>query len=221
MNTPSNKFGSTCTVSDAFVEKVAKMGVMETACDLTQAKEKNTAAKKTDGTKTKNVRGIENFMDANMSGTPQSGSCILILCEGLSAMSGIVSGLSAEDRNIIGIYPLRGKLLNVRGETVKKITDNKEITDLKKILGLENGREYSTIEDVHRQLRYGKIMIMCDQDTDGSHIKGLCINLFHCEWHSLTCIPGFISFMNTPILRASNSTMTVNIMRGKPQPKMQ
>ena len=210
MNTPSNKFGSTCTVSDAFVEKVAKMGVMETACDLTQAKEKNTAAKKTDGTKTKNVRGIENFMDANMSGTPQSGSCILILCEGLSAMSGIVSGLSAGDRNIIGIYPLRGKLLNVRGETVKKITDNKEITDLKKILGLENGREYSTIEDVHRQLRYGKIMIMCDQDTDGSHIKGLCINLFHCEWHSLTRIPGFISFMNTPILRASKGLQTLS-----------
>ena len=210
MNTPSNKFGSTCTVSDAFVEKVAKMGVMDTACDLTQVKEKSSAAKKTDGSKTKNVRGIENFMDANLSGTAQSGSCILILCEGLSAMSGIVSGLSSEDRNIIGIYPLRGKLLNVRGETVKKITDNKEITDLKKILGLENGRSYETIEDVRQHLRYGKVMIMCDQDTDGSHIKGLCINLFHCEWRSLTRIPGFISFMNTPILRATKGQTTLS-----------
>jgi DNA topoisomerase-2 len=210
MNTPSNKFGSSCSVSDAFVEKVAKMGVMETACDLTQAKEKNTAAKKTDGSKTKNVRGIENFMDANHSGTAQSGSCILILCEGLSAMSGIVSGLSSEDRNIIGIYPLRGKLLNVRGESVKKITDNKEITDLKKILGLENGREYKSMEDIKQYLRYGKIMIMCDQDTDGSHIKGLCINLFHCEWRSLTQIPGFISFMNTPILRATKGQNTLS-----------
>jgi DNA topoisomerase-2 len=210
MNTPSNKFGSSCSVSDAFVEKVAKMGVMETACDLTQAKEKNTAAKKTDGSKTKNVRGIENFMDANHSGTAQSGNCILILCEGLSAMSGIVSGLSSEDRNIIGIYPLRGKLLNVRGESVKKITDNKEITDLKKILGLENGREYKSMDDVKQYLRYGKIMIMCDQDTDGSHIKGLCINLFHCEWRSLTQIPGFISFMNTPILRATKGQNTLS-----------
>ena len=210
MNTPSNKFGSSCTVSDGFIEKVAKMGVMETACDLTQVKEKNTAAKKTDGSKTRTVRGIENFMDANLSGTAQSGSCILILCEGLSAMSGIVSGLSSEDRNIIGIYPLRGKLLNVRGESVKKITDNKEITDLKKILGLENGRAYETIEDVRQHLRYGKIMIMCDQDTDGSHIKGLCINLFHCEWRSLTRIPGFISFMNTPILRATKGATTLS-----------
>lgn len=210
MNTPSSKFGSFCTVSDGFVEKVAKMGVMETACDLTQAKEKNTAAKKTDGSKTRTVRGIENFMDANWSGTAQSDKCILILCEGLSAMSGIVSGLSSEDRNIIGIYPLRGKLLNVRGESIKKITDNKEITDLKKILGLENGREYRTIEDVRQHLRYAKIMIMCDQDTDGSHIKGLCINLFHCEWRSLTKIPGFISFMNTPILRATKGATTLS-----------
>jgi DNA gyrase/topoisomerase IV subunit B len=43
---------------------------------------------------------------------------------------------------------------------------------------------------------------MTDQDLDGSHIKGLCINLFQNEWTSLTRIPGFIGFMNTPILKA-------------------
>ena len=117
-------------------------------------------------------------------------------------MSGIVSGLSSDDRNTIGIYPLKGKLLNVRGEQIKKIADNKEITDIKKILGLETGYEYNSIDDVHKNLRYGKIMVMTDQDLDGSHIKGLCINLFHSEWSSLVRIPGFISFMNTPILRA-------------------
>ena len=205
MNTPSSKFGSTCSVSDAFIEKVAKMGVMDTACSLTEAKE-NRLAKKTDGSKTKTVRGINNFIDANHSGTAQSKDCILILCEGLSAMSGIVSGLSADDRNTIGIYPLKGKLLNVRGEQIKKISENKEISDIKKILGLETGREYKTIADVHQHLRYGKIMIMTDQDLDGSHIKGLCINLFHSEWASLVHIPGFISFMNTPILRAKKGS---------------
>ncbi|OUU55508.1 MAG: hypothetical protein CBC12_00360 [Candidatus Puniceispirillum sp. TMED52] len=201
MNTPSAKFGSSCTVSDGFIEKVAKMGVMEMACSLTEAKE-NKMAKKTDGSKTKNVRGIANFIDANFSGTTKSAECILILCEGLSALSGIVSGLSSEDRNTIGIYPLKGKLLNVRGEQIKKIADNKEITDIKKILGLETGCEYNTLADVHKHLRYGKVMVMTDQDLDGSHIKGLCINLFHSEWSSLVHIPGFISFMNTPILRA-------------------
>ena len=201
MNTPVAKFGSSCTVSDSFVEKVAKMGVMDVACSLTEAKE-NKMAKKTDGSKTRNVRGIANLIDANLSGTVQSKDCILILCEGLSALSGIVSGLSSEDRNTIGIYPLKGKLLNVRGEQIKKIADNKEITDIKKILGLETGCEYKTMDDVHKHLRYGKIMVMTDQDLDGSHIKGLCINLFHSEWGSLVHLPGFISFMNTPILRA-------------------
>ena len=208
MNTPSAKFGSSCSVSDAFIEKVAKMGVMDLACSLTEAKE-NKLAKKTDGSKTKNIRGIANFIDANLSGTVQSKDCILILCEGLSAMSGIVSGLSSEDRNTIGIYPLKGKLLNVRGEQVKKIAENKEIADIKKILGLETGREYSTIQDVHQHLRYGKIMYMTDQDLDGSHIKGLCINLFHSEWASLVKIPGFLSFMNTPILRAKKGSQTL------------
>ena len=108
------------------------MGVMELACSLTEAKESKLAAKKTDGSKTKTIRGIANFIDANFAGTDQSDKCVLILCEGLSALSGIVSGLSSEDRNVIGIYPLKGKLLNVRGETIAKISANKEITDLKK-----------------------------------------------------------------------------------------
>ena len=208
MNTPSSKFGSTCSVSDGFVEKIAKMGVMDLACALTDAKESK-AAKKTDGAKVKTVRGIPNLIDANFSGTEKSRDCILILCEGLSAMSGIVSGLSSSDRNTIGIFPLKGKVLNVRGEKVAKINENKEIAAIKKILGLESGKNYRTIEDVHSSLRYGRVMVMTDQDLDGSHIKGLCINLFHSEWSSLCHIPGFLCFMNTPILRAKKGQQTV------------
>jgi len=208
MNTPSTKFGSVCQVSDNFIEKLAKLGVMDVACSLIEAKD-NKLAKKTDGSKTKSVRGIPNLIDANYSGTVNSKDCILILCEGLSALSGIVSGLSSEDRNTMGIYPLKGKLLNVRGEQIKKISENKEINEIKKILGLETGKEYESMDDVHKYLRYGKIMYMTDQDLDGSHIKGLCINLFHSEWASLTKIPGFLSFMNTPILRAKKGAQTM------------
>jgi DNA topoisomerase II len=208
MNTPSNKFGSSCVISDAFIEKVAKMGVMDAACSLTEIKERGIAARKTDGVKTRTIRGIANFIDANHAGTAQSKDCILILCEGLSAMSGVVSGLSSTDRNQYGIYPLKGKLLNVRGENIKKISENKEITDLKKILGLETGKEYASVEDVHKHLRYGKVMILCDQDVDGSHIKALCVNLFQSEWASLFRISGFLAFMNTPILRAKKGAQS-------------
>jgi len=201
MNTPSNKFGSSCQVSDKFIEKLAKMGVMAAACAITEVKE-NKAAKKTDGSKTKNIRGIPKLIDANWAGTEKSSQCMIIFCEGDSAKAGIVSGLSSEDRNSIGVYPMKGKILNVRGEQVKKISENKEIAEIKKILGLETGKEYASIQDVHKSLRYGKVLFMTDQDLDGSHIKGLGINLFQSEWPSLAHIPGFIGFMNTPILKA-------------------
>jgi len=201
MNTPSSKFGSSCVVSDKFIEKLAKIGIMDAACAITEVKE-NKAAKKTDGSKTKNIRGIPKLVDANWAGTEKSGQCMIIFCEGDSAKAGIVSGLSSEDRNIIGVYPMKGKILNVRGESVKKISENKEIAEIKKILGLETGRNYKDMTDIAKSLRYGKVLFMTDQDLDGSHIKGLGINLFQTEWPSLCLVDGFIGFMNTPILKA-------------------
>jgi DNA topoisomerase-2 len=209
MNTPSSKFGSKCEVTDKFIEKVAKMGVMDAALQLTEVKE-NKAAKKTDGVKSKSVRGIPKLTDANWAGTEKSKDCIIIFCEGDSAKAGIISGLSSEDRNTIGVYPMKGKILNVRGEAVKKISENKEITEIKKILGLETGRKYETMEDVYKNLRYGKVLFMTDQDLDGSHIKGLGINLFQAEWPTLANIPGFIGFMNTPILKAKKGTVELD-----------
>jgi len=205
MNTPSTKFGSKCDVSDKFIEKVAKMGVMDAALQLTEVKE-NKAAKKTDGTKSKSIRGIPKLDDANWAGTERSKECMIIFCEGDSAKTGVISGLSSEDRNTIGVYPLKGKVMNVRGEATKKVSENKEIAEIKKILGLEMGKNYGSIEEVHKSLRYSKVVFMTDQDLDGSHIKGLCINLFQNEWASLTRIPGFIGFMNTPILKAKKGS---------------
>ena len=119
MTTPSSKFGSTCSVSDKFIEKIAKMGIMDAACALTEVKQ-NKEAKKTDGSKTKTVFGIHKLVDANDAGTSKSNQCILLLVEGDSAKAGVVSGLSKDDRRTIGVYPLRGKLMNVRDETPKK-----------------------------------------------------------------------------------------------------
>lgn len=204
LGTSSYAFGSTCKVSDDFIEKLAKMGVMDAACELTAVKE-NKAAKKTDGSKTRTIRGIPKLIDANFAGTEKSGQCTIILCEGDSAKAGIISGLSREDRNTIGVYPMKGKIMNTRGEQVKKIAENNEIKEIKQIIGLEVGRKY-TLDDVKYRLRYGKIIFMTDQDLDGSHIKGLGINLFQSEWPSLVEIPGFIGFMNTPILKAKKGT---------------
>ena len=201
MSTPISKFGSSCTISEKFIEKIAKLGVMDSACALTGVKDAK-ALTKTDGKQVKSIRGIPKLIDANYAGTSKSKDCTIIFCEGDSAKAGIVSGLSKEDRNFIGVYPMRGKMMNVRDETDKKIGDNKEITEIKQILGLQSGKKYKK-EDIEKSLRYGKILFMTDQDLDGSHIKGLGINMFHSLFESLVKITGFIGFMNTPILKAT------------------
>jgi len=208
LGTAVANFGSSCKVSDDFIEKLAKLGVMDAACALTEVKDTK-AAKKTDGAKTRNIRGIPKLIDANYAGSPdKSAQCTIILCEGDSAKAGIISGLSKEDRNYIGVYPMKGKLFNVHGETTKRISENREIAEIKQILGLETGKTY-TPADVATKLRYGKVLFMTDQDLDGAHIQGLGINLFQTEWPSLTKIPGFIGFMNTPILKARRGAQEV------------
>jgi len=201
MNTPSARFGSTCAVSDKFIDKLAKMGVMENAIQLNELKEQKNS-KKTDGKKIRFVRGIPKLIDANNAGTTKSKDCTLILCEGDSAKAGVVSGLSKEDRDFIGVFPLRGKMLNAKEASVTKINNNAEISSIKKILGLAANKEYKTREVIDKALRYGKVLFMTDQDLDGVHIKGLGINLFDSQWPDLIKMENFIGFMNTPIIKA-------------------
>ena len=201
LNSNVSNFGSSCEVSDKFIDKLIKLGVVTTACNLNDIKD-NKAAKKTDGTKCKTIRNIPKLIDANFAGGAKGNQCILILCEGDSAKSGIISGLSRDDRNYVGVYPMKGKMLNTRGESITKINDNREITEIKQILGLEHGKKYDK-ELIKSKLRYGKLLFMTDQDLDGSHIKGLGINMIDSEWRSLIEIPEFIGYVNTPILKAS------------------
>ena len=206
LTSPFSTFGSTCDVSDKFAEKVAAI-VMTDVLAITQAKE-TAQAKKHDGAKTRTIRGIPKLVDANYAGTIKSGQCTLILCEGDSAKAGVVSGLSREDRNLFGVYPMRGKTLNVRDESIKKITENKEIRELMQVLGLECGKVYGA-EDVTTKLRYGRVLFMTDQDLDGSHIKGLGINVFDTLWRSLAQHPQFLGYMNTPIIKARKAAKEV------------
>ena len=206
MNTPQSRWGSKCEISDKFIDKLAKMGVMDAAVASNEIKAAK-SAKKTDGKKSRNIRGIPKYMGANWAGGTKSQECCLILCEGDSAKAGIVSGLSKEDRDKYGVFPLKGKLMNTLDANQNKINNNAEITNIKKILGLTTGKTY-TAEEAKKQLRYGKLVFMTDQDLDGSHIKGLCINMFHSQWHDLVKIPNFLGFMNTPILKATKGKKT-------------
>ena len=199
--TNPTKFGSACQVSDKFIKQLIKMGILETACAVAAAKETNTLSKQ-NGTKTRTITGIPKLVDALKAGTKDQHLTTLLVVEGDSAKAGVLSGLSKAGRTIYGIYPLKGKLMNVRGESQGRIAGNKEIADIKKIMGLELGREYKSQTDLD-SLRYGRLLFLTDQDLDGTHIKALCVNLLNAEWNSLSRVPQFVGFMSTPIIRVT------------------
>jgi DNA topoisomerase II len=77
------------------------------------------------------------------------------------------------------------------------VQNNAEISALKQIIGLQHNKTYADA----KSLRYGKVMIMTDQDQDGSHIKGLVMNFLHHFYPSLLQVPGFLVEFITPIVK--------------------
>ena len=204
LTTPSTKFGSKLDIDVKFIEKLYKSGIVEKAISLTSIDDDKNA-KKTDGKKKSSIR-VNKLDDANWAGTAKSQQCSLILTEGDSAKTMAVSGLSEVGRDKYGVFPLKGKVMNVKDITQKKIWENDEISNLKKILGLETGKVYTDTTD----LRYGHIILMTDSDVDGSHIKGLIFNMFHTLWPSLLKIDGFLTSIMTPIIKVTKGNTVKN-----------
>ena len=201
--TKINKFGSKCELSDETIKKIDKLGITANVVEIAKAKD-NKSLSKTDGKKQFRLSGIPKLDDANKAGGVEGYKCKLILTEGDSAKASAVAGLSIIGREYYGIFPLRGKLLNVRDATTAQLLKNEETNNLKKILGLQQGKEYNTTKN----LRYGGIMIFTDADNDGSHIKGLIINFIHAFWPSLIKVEAFISSIITPIVKVNKGKIT-------------
>uniref|UniRef100_A0A6C0EBV0 DNA topoisomerase (ATP-hydrolyzing) n=1 Tax=viral metagenome TaxID=1070528 RepID=A0A6C0EBV0_9ZZZZ len=201
LTTKIDKFGSKYEPSPTFLKKVAKCGIVEHMIELAKFKE-SSSLKKTDGKKQVKISGIPKLEDANKAGSKESNKCTLILTEGDSAKATAMAGLSVIGRDNFGIFPLKGKLLNVREATASQLLNNEEIKNLKIILGLKQNEDYSN-DDKFNSLRYGHILLLTDSDVDGSHIKGLFINMIHSMWPSLIKRVDFIQSLNTPIIKAT------------------
>ena len=201
MTLVAKEFGSKCVLSEAFQKGVNKAGITESVLLWSKFKADNQLKSKQQGKKTSKLKGIPKLEDANEAGTRNSSGCTLILTEGDSAKTLAVAGLGVVGRDYYGVYPLKGKLLNTREASQKQILENKEITDLVKIVGLSYKKKYLSMDDI-AGLRYGKVMIMTDQDQDGSHIKGLVINFIHHNWPSLLKLP-FLEEFITPIVKVT------------------
>ena len=202
MTTNKDKFGSECIITDKFIAQVSKIGIIERAIELFELKNSK-GLKKNDGKKQNRLKGLPKLEDANWAGTKKSNECTLILTEGDSAKSMAMAGMSIIGRDKYGVFPLKGKILNVKdSNNDKKLPDNIEISNVKKILGLVSKKEYKDTSE----LRYGKVLILTDQDEDGSHIKGLIFSLFESLWPSLYKYDGFLNTMLTPVIKIKLKT---------------
>jgi DNA topoisomerase-2 len=198
----SQDFGSKFEPPKGFIKNVLKTGIADELMALSKFKEMK-ELQKSDGARKSKITGIPKLDDANHAGTKHSGKCTLIVTEGDSAKTLAVAGLSVVGRDQYGVFPLRGKCKNVRDVSVAQLTSNQEFNDLKKILGLQQGKVYKDVSE----LRYGRLMIMTDADNDGSHIKGLILNMIHYFWPSLLDL-NFVVSMVTPIIKATKGANT-------------
>ncbi|GAM25461.1 hypothetical protein SAMD00019534_086360 [Acytostelium subglobosum LB1] len=204
LTTKAINFGSTPEVPEKMLEqfvrqskiidKIAGWVLMRQQAELVHASTTRTS-------KSTLAKSIPKLDDANWAGGAKSNQCTLIITEGDSAKSLAVAGLSVLGRDKYGVFPLRGKLLNVRDVAPRQLLNNEEINNLTNILGLSHKMKYDNEQNIS-QLRYGKVLLMTDQDSDGSHIKGLFINFIHYFWPELLKA-NFLEEFVTPIIKAS------------------
>eukprot|EP01114_Cavostelium_apophysatum_P018499 TRINITY_DN5733_c0_g1_i1.p1 TRINITY_DN5733_c0_g1~~TRINITY_DN5733_c0_g1_i1.p1 ORF type:complete len:1490 (-),score=519.65 TRINITY_DN5733_c0_g1_i1:58-4527(-) len=205
LTTKISHFGSECVLKKSFLQEIVdKTGIVDYILSWARLKQQAELARKIKPAGKTSVLGIAKLYDANLAGSERSQQCSLIITEGDSAKALAVAGLSVLGRDSYGVYPLRGKLLNVSEAHHRQLMANAEIHDLIVILGLDYDKKYTTAEE-RNTLRYGKLMLMTDQDHDGSHIKGLVINFLHHFWPALLEKGDFLEEFITPIVKVTKA----------------
>jgi len=203
LSTPRHQFGFDWTPSAAFLKALVATGVADAIYHQAISREERHAKVSTSGRRFGAVV-VEKYEGA--TNVKQRGSqCKLLLTEGDSAKQLALAGMAVVGRGDFGVFPLKGKLLNVRTASVAKLMANHEITSMMKILGLEYGKSYSSLD----ALRYKKLVIFSDQDPDGSHIAALILNFMHYMFPSVLVLdPNFVQRFATPIVRVTPKART-------------
>jgi DNA gyrase/topoisomerase IV subunit B len=160
LKTKISDFKVKCEIDDKFITKICKSGLLDEIVQMAQLKQ-FAELEKSDGKKVTNLKNLVKLEDARYAGTKQAHKCTLILTEGDSAKKFAIDAFEIIGRDYFGVFPLKGKLLNVREATASQLINNEEIKNLKQILGLQNKKVHVDIKD----LRYGHMLILTDQDS--------------------------------------------------------
>lgn len=171
LTTPVSKFFAGNSVkgkieiSDAFITKLYKCGIVEDIINLTNFKNQKELVKTTNTSKKNKITGIPKLDDAQFAGTLKSKDCYLFITEGDSAKTLAVAGITSipGSKDYYGVYPVRGKILNVREATHSQQMKNIIILDIIKIIGLTHKKVYN--EKNISELRYAGIIALSDQDS--------------------------------------------------------
>ncbi len=197
----------------------------------------NKITKETTTKKTNNLTGIKKYTSADYAGTAKSNMCTLFIPEGDSAESCVRNGLSGNKDlgfKTNGLFNIQGVPLNARKEIdireykknvngnimmekvidkKKKLDDNERLNSLIKVLNLNWHYKYSNDEEGNKEfatLRYGKVVIAVDADSDGiGCICSLILNFFNLFYPELIKRK-YISILNTPLVRAYPTKKSLN-----------
>lgn len=191
LTTQESDFGSKCVIPTRLISSfITSNNVIELLSSKLISQENNKL-------KRAKIKNVEKLVEANKAGTAEGYKCTLFICEGLSAKTMVDSGICILGHDYYGCYPLRGKVLNSRNAAPTQYHKNRELNDLKLILGLQDGKIYTSTKG----LRYGKIVCVKDADSDGADIMGLVINFFDNKFPSLLRVEGFFSEFISPMIQ--------------------
>lgn len=207
LQTPVKDFGMTLDVPDKVIQQIIKSEIVQEIIewaenkkaleDLAALKKKN---KDIDKSGTAALRAITKYEPAT---SKLRNKCTLFIAEGDSAKSAL---MSARNPEFHGVFPLKGKPVNVRGMKVKDMISNEELSNLMTIIGLQ----FNEVADI-KNLRYSELVIAVDADADGSHICALICNMFSVLWPNLLK-NGFIFKLMTPIVRVTQGNKMIEFL---------
>lgn len=206
LSTPPSQYGVGWSPSAKFMTTLLSSSVVQSVLDWAEGEQRKAELAELrklqdKAQKTNYLKNIVKFDDAT---TKDRKVARLFLTEGDSAAKPIIS---ARDSTTQGVFPLRGKMLNVRDVPLKRIIDNEEIHHVCAIIGLHIGKP----ADIEKIRFGGGIVITADADDDGLHITGLFLNFVHEFWPELIT-SGLIYRLRTPIVVASKGKTTLEFL---------